>query len=75
VVGARAVVSRDVPAYHIVAGNPARTVRSRFNDRQVAELLRIAWWEWPIDRIRAASSLLCSDDIEAFIDSCRNPDP
>lgn len=72
VIGARAVVSRNVPAYHVVAGNPARSVRSRFSDRQVAELLRIAWWEWPVDRIRAAGSMLCSGDIDAFIDSCQH---
>lgn len=75
VIGARAVVSRDVPAYHVVAGNPARTVKCRFDDRQIAELLNIAWWDWPLDRIRAAVGLLCSGDIDAFIDSCQHSQP
>lgn len=71
VVGARAVVTQDVPAYHIVAGNPARVVRPRFSDEQIAALMDIAWWDWDIDRIRAAIPLLCNDDIEAFVGSCR----
>lgn len=72
VVGARAVVAQDVPAYHIVAGNPARIVRRRFSNENVAALLEIAWWNWEVERIRAASALLCSDDIEAFIGSCNS---
>lgn len=71
VVGACAVVSRDVPAYHVVAGNPARIVRARFSKLQITALLEIAWWDWEIDRIRQASRLLCSDDIDAFLGFCR----
>lgn len=72
VVGARALVSQDVPPYHIVAGNPARCVRRRFSNEQVAALLQIAWWNWEVDRIRASTALMCSDDIEAFIASCQS---
>lgn len=52
VIGARAVVSRDVPPYAVVAGNPAQVVRKRFEPEVVAALLRIRWWEWPPERIR-----------------------
>lgn len=72
VVGARAVVAQDVPAYHVVAGNPARKLRRRFSDEQIAALLKIEWWNWEVDRIRTASELLCSDDIDAFIDACHS---
>ena len=48
VVAAGSVVARDVPPYAIVAGNPARVVRSRFSDADVQLLLRAAWWDWPI---------------------------
>jgi acetyltransferase-like isoleucine patch superfamily enzyme len=51
VVGASSVVSRDVPPYAIVAGNPATVVRYRFAEDQIAALLRIAWWDWPMDKI------------------------
>lgn len=67
VVGARAVVSQDVPAYHIVAGNPARVVRKRFSDEEIAALLRIRWWDWPVDRVRAQVAGLCGGDLADFI--------
>jgi virginiamycin A acetyltransferase len=51
VVAAASVVSRDVPPYAIVAGNPARVVRSRFPEEDVARLLRAAWWDWPIELV------------------------
>ena len=51
VVGAGAVVTHSVPAYAIVAGNPARIVRSRFPDAVAAKLLELRWWDWPLDTI------------------------
>ena len=51
VIGAGSVVSRDVPAYAIAAGNPARVIRFRFSEEQIAELEKIAWWDWPIENI------------------------
>ncbi|AEQ97957.1 CatB-related O-acetyltransferase [Xanthomonas oryzae pv. oryzicola] len=66
-VGAGAVVSKDVPPYAIVAGNPARVVRMRFDEQVIARLLEIRWWQWPIEKIRAFESLLCADDLGAFI--------
>jgi virginiamycin A acetyltransferase len=51
VVAAASVVARDVPPYAIVAGNPARVVRTRFGERDVGRLLRAAWWDWPVERV------------------------
>jgi virginiamycin A acetyltransferase len=51
VVAAGAVVSKDVPPYGVVAGNPARLVRTRFDDSDVARLLRAAWWDWPVELV------------------------
>ena len=48
VVAAATVVASGVPAYAIVAGNPARVVRRRFGDEDVTRLLRAAWWNWPV---------------------------
>jgi virginiamycin A acetyltransferase len=51
IVAARAVVSHDVPPYAIVAGNPARVVKMRFDARTVKRLLAIAWWDWPVEKV------------------------
>lgn len=51
VVAAGSVVARDVPPYAVVAGNPARVVRSRFSEEDVERLLRAAWWNWPIELV------------------------
>ncbi len=67
VIGARSVVARDVEPYAVVAGNPARLIRSRFEPALVARLLRVAWWDWPADRVRGAWPLLMSPDVERFL--------
>jgi acetyltransferase-like isoleucine patch superfamily enzyme len=53
VVAAGSVVSGDVPPFAVVAGNPARVLRYRFSRPTVEALLRIAWWEWTEDEVRA----------------------
>lgn len=63
VIGSRAVVTRDVEPYAIVAGNPAREIRKRFPPDQVAMLLEMQWWDWPLAAIQAAMPLICSGDI------------
>jgi virginiamycin A acetyltransferase len=47
VIAAASVVASDVPPYTVVAGNPARVVRARFEDDDAERLLRAAWWDWP----------------------------
>lgn len=68
VVGANAHVVRDVPPYCVVGGNPARVIKKRFTDEQIAALLDIAWWTWPDHQVDEASPLMCSPDIDAFIE-------
>ena len=66
VVAARAVVARDVAPYSIVAGNPARHIRFRFDQATREALLAVAWWSWPESEVRQVVHLLCSDDLSEF---------
>lgn len=52
VVGMGSVVTKDVPPYAVVAGNPARFLRSRFNEETIKALLELAWWDKPDDELR-----------------------
>lgn len=67
IVGAGAVVGGEIPAYSIVAGNPARTIRHRFAPDVIDRLLELAWWDWPLDRIEAALPALLADDLGTLL--------
>lgn len=64
VVAARAVVTRDVPPYAIVAGNPARIVRYRMSEERIAQLLARRWWDLPDAEVRRLIPVLMSDRID-----------
>ena len=71
VIAAGAVVSQDVLPYSVVAGNPARHIRWRFPEATRQTLLEAAWWEWPEQEVRSVSQLLCSEQIDAFLEYAR----
>lgn len=71
IIGAGAVVGGKVPDYAVVAGNPGRTIRMRFDAETVARLLELAWWDWPPDRIEAALPALAHGDLAALEDIAR----
>jgi virginiamycin A acetyltransferase len=66
VIGTGAVVARDVPAWSVVVGNPGRVLRARFAPEVVALLDRLAWWDLPLDEIRALVPVLASGDVAAL---------
>jgi virginiamycin A acetyltransferase len=51
IIAAKAVVVDDVPAYGIVGGNPAKLIRKRFADEEIARLLAVAWWDWAPEKV------------------------
>jgi virginiamycin A acetyltransferase len=66
IVAAGSVVTRDVPPYAMVGGNPAAVIRMRYPPDVVEELLAIAWWDWPIERIEANLTALTNGDLAAL---------
>lgn len=48
IVAAGSVVTKDVPPFAIVGGNPAKLIRYRFNEEVIAGMQKIAWWDWTV---------------------------
>ena len=67
VIGANALVAKDVPPYAVFVGNPGRVARLRFDETVVNSLLALRWWNWPIERIHAMAQLIWSPNIKAFL--------
>ena len=67
VIASKSVVTKDVPPYTIVAGNPAKIIKQRFDDATVVGLEHIAWWNWNIDKIIEQGSLMLNTNIAEFI--------
>lgn len=67
VLAARACVTKDVRPYEIVGGNPARHIGWRFDEPTREALLRIRWWDWPDETVKAHLDEINSADTESFI--------
>ncbi|HMC39539.1 MAG TPA: CatB-related O-acetyltransferase [Acidimicrobiales bacterium] len=67
VVAARAVVTKDVRPYEIVGGVPAGHIGWRFDEPTRAALLRIRWWDWPVETVVSRVEELQSEDVGAFV--------
>lgn len=68
VIAAHAVVTKDVPAYGIVAGNPGRIMKYRFDSNTIERLLRLSWWDWSDEKIDDHLPFMFDGDIEGFLD-------
>ena len=67
IIASKSVVVRDVAPYSIVGGNPASEIKKRFSDEQIAALLKLRWWDWPIEKISKQVSSLTANSVEDII--------
>ena len=66
IVATRAVVTRAVPPYAIVGGNPATVLRYRFDHATIARLLRVRWWDWDAEKITRNVRAICGSEVAAL---------
>jgi virginiamycin A acetyltransferase len=66
IIAAKSVVVSHVPPYTVVGGNPARSIRQRFDDEVIQSLLAIAWWDWSIEKMTHNLEKIVAADIEAL---------
>jgi virginiamycin A acetyltransferase len=71
IIGTNATVVKDVAPYSIVGGNPAAEIRKRFDDSTIQKLLKLAWWDWEMEKITKNVSLLTSGDVETLMAAAR----
>jgi len=67
IISSRSVVTSDVPAYTVVGGNPAKVIKKRFTDEIIAALEKLAWWNWPVEKITQNITAIMSNDIDALL--------
>ncbi|MFA6486575.1 MAG: Vat family streptogramin A O-acetyltransferase [Candidatus Magasanikbacteria bacterium] len=64
IIASRSVVTANVPPYTVVGGNPAKEIRKRFSEDIIVRLLKIAWWDWPKEKITNNLEVIISNNIE-----------
>lgn len=68
IIATNATVTKDVAPYSIVGGNPAKEIRKRFPDEQIAKLLQLQWWNWPPEKITRQVQRLTSADVDSLLE-------
>lgn len=64
IIGSKSVVTKDVPPYAVVGGNPAKIIRMRFDEKTIAELQAIAWWDWSVEKITRNIPIIIGNDVD-----------
>ena len=68
IIGARAVVTKNVEPYTIIAGNPAKKIRNRFEEKVIEQLITIQWWNWPNDIVVENAVHIVKNNIDKLLE-------
>lgn len=63
IIATKSVITKDVPPYTIVGGNPAREIRKRFSEEEIDRLLELCWWDWPVEKITENLGMLTGKSV------------
>jgi virginiamycin A acetyltransferase len=66
IIATASVVTKNVPPYAIVGGNPASVLRYRFDEETIRRLLSLKWWDWDVAKISQYVGALCAGDVAAL---------
>lgn len=64
IIASYSVVTKDVPAYGVVGGNPAKLIKKRFDDELIDILLKVKWWDFEPQQLLEVMPLLCNEDLD-----------
>ncbi|MFC2124333.1 Vat family streptogramin A O-acetyltransferase [Bacteroidota bacterium] len=67
IVASKSVVTKDVLPYTVVGGNPAKIIRSRYDENTMNKLLEIAWWNWPVEKITENLEYIVKGNIDKLL--------
>lgn len=68
IIATNSTVTKDVEPYTIVGGNPAKEIKKRFSDEEIANLLKIAWWDWELEKITQNVKVLTGHDVQKLME-------
>jgi len=68
VIAARSLVTKNISPYEIWGGNPARLIKKRFQNDEIAKLLKIQWWDWSLEKLKKNLACIRSSDVVALWD-------
>lgn len=69
IIGTNSLVTKNVEPYTIVGGNPAKLIRKRFSDKDIDALVKLAWWDWPVDKITENLPAIVAGDVQALVNT------
>lgn len=73
IIAARSVVVKDVAPYAVVGGNPAILIKSRFENKEIEQLITMKWWKWKEEKVKENMPLICSSKIKELWEYwCKN---